>query len=218
MLLIAASGHSETPSVGAGSPFCPPFVILPNLGPQLNAVVEVKTIGILHMGLALGVLCQGRTLFHIFLIYCLSRSTLFRVLLGSSAGLWRKAWEGQQLVFAARGSPGELHAGVRKPGGLGGEVGLDGPVECQQTKEGHTQTCSLESGSSRHTLHSHLSRRLRDSGHLFVCLLSSADHGAWFCDHLRLKTKALPLPGSEACGLTSRNRPRLTLEAELVSA
>lgn len=67
-------------------------------------------------------------------------------------------------------------------------MGPDSPEERQQAKEGHTQVHSLESGSSGLTLYP---SSAGDSSHLFVSLLSSANHGAWFYDCLRLGTKAL---------------------------
>lgn len=43
----------KSPFVGTGGPLlCPPFMILLNLVPRLNAIMEVKTMGILHVVLS----------------------------------------------------------------------------------------------------------------------------------------------------------------------
>lgn len=74
------------PSVGAGSPLCPPFVILLNLVPQLSAGVE-EPLAFCIWAWPSGS-CAEEGLFSTFLISCLSQSTRFlRALLHSLAGL-----------------------------------------------------------------------------------------------------------------------------------
>lgn len=169
-------------------------MILLNLVPQLNADVEVRTTGVLHMNLALGVLCPGGTFFHTFLIACPRAHSSQRAPVQLSWSLEAGLGTGPQLVLAVRGSSGALLAWVWEPGGLGRTHSGALP----QIRELQTDSLSIPTSA-------------RNSGSLFIYLLSSADCGV-------LGTKTLPLPGSEACGLTARNRPGLTLEAGLVSA
>lgn len=104
----------KSPFVGSGSPLlCPTFVILLNLVPRLSANVEVKTIGILPVGLAPRGSVPRRNFLSVLLIACSRQSTLLlRVFLrsidclcGGRPGNW---WEDERGVLDMRDWPHSL--------------------------------------------------------------------------------------------------------------